>query len=434
VTRLADRRVLEAAAALAAADSAIVVLAMPELLSEFGGSVSDTAWVITAYNLAAAVAGGAVLILRERVRVQPLLLVGALLFAAASVACATAQSLDFLIASRALQGGGGGLLLAGALFALGPATSAAAAAVGAALGPALGAALTDVFDWRAIFVVQLPIALAAVVAAARAGWSEERVASPERRTVVPSVALLFVSGATVGALFLSAVLLVNGHGLSLPAAAGVISLLPLSGLVARRVVRPGSPALGLAVLAAGLALLAIAPQSVWAAAVALACSGAGLGLALPPIGEAAGLPGVAARHAGVVLGLVLLAPLLAHDLSSNAEEAKTQGLGALIRAPLPLRTKLSLGVDLYREVQNPDQGKPPDLEAAFEPARRKAESSGAELDRLQTQLEQLEADAVSDSFSRPFAVSALLAALALAVSLGVSRARAPAKAGLPAGR
>jgi hypothetical protein len=203
----------------------------------------------------------------------------------------------------------------------------------------------------------------------------------------------------------------------------VISLLPLSGLAARRFLGAGSLALGLALLTAGLALLAIAPQSVPAAAVALACSGAGLGLALPPIGEAAGLPGVATRHAGVVLGLVLLAPLLAHDLSTNAEEAKTQGLGALVRAPIPLRTKLSLGVDLYREVQDPEGGKPPDLDAAFEPARRKARSSGPELDSLQDELEQLEADAISDSFSRPFAVSALLAALAFAVSLVRSRGR-----------
>jgi predicted MFS family arabinose efflux permease len=412
-----DRRVLASAAALAAADSAIVVLAMPELLSEFDGSVSDTAWVITAYNLAAAVAGAAVLVARERVGVRPLLVVGALLFAAASVACAAAPSLDFLVAARALQGVGGGLLLAGALFELGEAASAAAAAVGAALGPALGAALTDIFDWRAIFVAQLPIALAAVIASVRAGSSGERVATPERRTVTPSVVLLFLSGATVGALFLAAVLLVNAHGLSLPAAAAVISLLPLSGLAARRFLRAGSPALGLALLTAGLALLAIAPQSVPAAAVALACSGAGLGLSLPAFGEAAGLPGVATRHAGVVLGLVLLAPLLAHDLSTNGEEAKRQGIGALVRAPIPLRTKLSLGVDLYREVQHPEGGQLPDLDAAFEPARRKAKSSAAELDRLQAQLEQLEQEAISDSFTRPFAVSALLAALALGVSL-----------------
>src|SRR4029450_10274411 len=89
------------------------------------------------------------------------------LFPAASIACAAANSLAFLIAARSVQGVGAALLLAGALPVLGPTTWTLAGTYGLAVGPALGGVLTQAFDWRAIFVAQAPVAAVALVGVGR---------------------------------------------------------------------------------------------------------------------------------------------------------------------------------------------------------------------------------------------------------------------------
>jgi predicted MFS family arabinose efflux permease len=83
---------LVGAVALAAADSAIVVLAVPRLLREFGRSIPSTAWVVTGYNLAAAITALLVLVVAGRLRTRLLLTAGLLVFAAAGVGCALAAS------------------------------------------------------------------------------------------------------------------------------------------------------------------------------------------------------------------------------------------------------------------------------------------------------------------------------------------------------
>src|SRR6058998_2967583 len=96
--------VLAAAVALAFADSSIVVLALPELLQRFHASVSDVAWVVTAYNVAVAVVAAAA----TRVRLDPTRSVrlGLVVFTAASTACAAAPELWSLVGFRAAQGAG----------------------------------------------------------------------------------------------------------------------------------------------------------------------------------------------------------------------------------------------------------------------------------------------------------------------------------------
>ena len=108
------RLTLITAVALAAADSAIVVLAVPQLLEDFGRSIPSTAWVVTAYNLAAAIAGTVVVVASARLRTRPLLAGGLIVFAAATIGCALAPSLSVLVTLRAVQGVGGALVLAGA--------------------------------------------------------------------------------------------------------------------------------------------------------------------------------------------------------------------------------------------------------------------------------------------------------------------------------
>ena len=203
------------AVALAFADSSIVVLALPELYARFDTTIEGVAWVITSYNLVLAICALALVVVVHHARANLLLAAGTILFLAASIACALADSIGFLIAARSVQGLGGALLLAGSLPVLGALAGSTARGVaiwtlagtfGAAVGPALGGVLTQLFDWRAIFVFQAPVAGAAllatfgahVAAILREGWRPSLW-----RTVPGNVALALLSGALVGTLFRS---------------------------------------------------------------------------------------------------------------------------------------------------------------------------------------------------------------------------------------
>jgi MFS family permease len=418
VTARLHRLTLVAAVGLAAADSAIVVLALPQLLSRFGKSIPSTAWVVTSYNLAAAIAAVVVVAAASWLRSRPLLITGLVLFAVGTIGCAAANSLALLVWLRTIQGVGGAFVLAGALAELGSRTWATAAAIGAAAGPALGGSLTEAFDWRAIFVFQAPVALAALAAGLRAESVPLRARGLGRPTATAGLAL--ISGALVGALFLAVVLLVEGHGFSPLAAAGLVSLLPAAALVVRAAAPAAPVESGVVVLAAGLGLFAVAPGSLWLNGLALAGCGAGLGVCLPPSSEEAGLAGVASRHAGVVLGLLLLAPLLSDDLNHNADQAKSKGIGLVIRAPIPILTAIPLTIDLYRRLHASGHGKLPDFTGAFDKARRNDPGAADKLTVLEHELDDLQRNAITTSFRRPFGVAAVLALLAL-VPLGAGR-------------
>jgi MFS family permease len=386
-------------------------LALPQLLVQFGKSIPSTAWVVTSYNLAAALAGAAVVAAARRLYTRPVLIAGLLLFAAATIGCAVATSLSLLVALRALQGIGGALALAGALAELGAKPWAAAAAIGAAAGPALGGTLTEVFDWRAIFVFQAPVAVGALVAATRV----RSVPLRARGLGLPSwnAALALISGALVGALFLAVVLLVEAHGLSPLQAAGIVTLLPLAALVVRATLPRLPVEAGVVVLAAGLAVLAISPQSYAAVAIGLSACGAGLGVCLPPATEESGLAGVASRHGGVVLGLLILAPILSNDLNHNADAAKTEGIVLVIKSPVPFLDKIPLTIDLYRDLRRAGHGRLPDFSHTFDKARSRDHGAADKLTALQQDLDDLQQDTIAKAFKRPFAAASILALLAL---------------------
>ena len=162
------RRVLVAVAAgLALADASIVALALPPILAEMHTTITGVAAVIGVYALVLAVA----IWPASRVRVGPW---GFVLFAVGSLGCGVAGSLEVLLAFRAVQAVGGAAALIAAFALLDAGESPVgrrlwlgAALVGTAAGPAIGGALTEAFDWRAIFIVQAPIALAAAAASLR---------------------------------------------------------------------------------------------------------------------------------------------------------------------------------------------------------------------------------------------------------------------------
>ena len=372
---------LAAAVAIAFADSSIVVLALPELYGRFDTTIEGVSWVVTAYNLAVAATALALVFLVHRVSTRTLLGVGLGVFLAASIACAAAGSLGFLIAARSVQGIGAALLLAGSLTVLGAKRWIAAGTFGLALGPALGGLLTQAFDWRAIFVAQAPFAAVALVGVlrTRSDSSVEEGWRPSLGRTLPANACLgLLFGALVGALFLAVLLVISVWDYSPIAGAGVVSALPLATLAVRplKLSRLTAVCGGSALLAAGLVGLALLPSaSVPLAVWALVLCGAGLGLAIPVLSDAAldrgagltrsGTLTVGARHAGFVLALALIAPLLASRVPAAGDRALLRGTAVLLDAPIGLDKKVPVALDLRKAFDRARAGETPDLRQPF---------------------------------------------------------------------
>jgi MFS family permease len=422
------------AVAAASADSSIVALALPQLYGEFHTTVVGVSWVLTAYNAAVAATALAVLPFRRRVPDRQLYGAGVVVFLAASAVCAAANGLTLLIGARVVQGVGGALLLAGSVGVLEAVTAsrartvaawAGAAGIGVAVGPALGGLLTESFDWRAIFVVQVPIAGFGLVALlARTQHVPERSAA-DRAHLVPDVAIGLLFGALVGALFLSVLLLIPGWSYSPIRGAAFVSALPLCGLVSRRALRPPDDGIGAvaggALLALGLVALAFLPRGgAILPLLALAVCGTGLGLALPVLsGRALGggdlqrnaLVTVGARHVGLVAALALVAPVLSDTLPSAAHRAERQATAVLLDAPVALTKKLPVALDLGSAFHRARSGQLPDLAEPFD-------AHGARTDAALARTRDKLIGTVDRTVARAFRTSFLLcAAFALAAAL-----------------
>jgi predicted MFS family arabinose efflux permease len=426
------------AVGIAFADSSIVVLALPDLYVEFQASIEGIAWVITSYNVAVAIVAFLLLAFVRRVSAAVLTRIGLAVFLGASIACSVAGGLDTLIVFRAVQGVGGAFLLVGALALLaglagstarGAAVWTTAGAFGAAVGPALGGLLTQVFDWRAIFVVQAPIAgvaLLATVGAHLAAVPAEPEAPPARPAFAANASLGLVFGALVGALFLAVLMLVALWRLSPLEAAAVVTAVPVAALAVRPLSARLTPRLSVAggavLLAGGLAALALLPKSSIAmAALALFFCGAGLGLAVPVLSHAtispehglarSGAWSVGSRHLGLVLALVLIAPLLGFELERGAERATLAGVATVLDAPVPLTKKIPIALDMRQAFEDAQQGELPDLDASFDSHGAQTDERVAGLrDDLLTNIK----DALTRSFRTSYGLCALLALLALA--------------------
>ncbi len=424
------------AVAVAFADSSIVVLALPDLYSELGTSISGIAWVITSYNVVVTIAAFALLAVRRRVSMARLAQVGFVVFLGASIACAASGSFESLIVARCVQGLGGALVLVGALPLLAGLTGSAArgaavwtlaGTIGASIGPALGGLLTELFSWPAIFVAQAPLVALALVATV--GHHTSQIPAEPKVPLRPSgaanLALALVYGALVGALFLAVLMLVAVWGLSPLHAAGIVTVLPVAALLARPLAgclrARTAAAAGAAVLAAGLVALALLPDTSEAiAALALAFCGLGLGLAVPVLSHATlsperGLAGsgawsVGSRHAGLVLALALIGPLLAFELESASDTASLAGASIVMEAPIKLTTKVPIALDLRDTLEGARRGEVPDLEQVF--ARHGAGDDESVADMRDRLFEAIQ-DTLTRAFRSSYAFAALLAALAI---------------------
>jgi EmrB/QacA subfamily drug resistance transporter len=171
---------------MAALDQTIVATALPTIVGDLGG-LSHISWVVTAYLLAQTAVTPLYGKLGDMYGRKIVLQVGLLVFLAGSALCGLSQSLDELIAFRALQGLGGGGLMVSAQAAIGDVvppsergryTGLFGAVFGLAsiAGPLLGGFLTGHLSWRWIFYVNLPIGVIALfVLAATLPAAAERV-------------------------------------------------------------------------------------------------------------------------------------------------------------------------------------------------------------------------------------------------------------------
>src|SRR3954447_15534372 len=174
---------LALAAGVALADGSIVTLGLPGILDDLDTTVEGVAAVIGVYTV---VLAAALLPLERAATAFSVRAIGAgglALMAGASIACAGAADLTALLVGRGAQalGAAGGLIAAFAVLGGDPERGGrlwlGAAVLGTAIGPALGGALTELFSWRAIFVVQAPVAGLAAVAALT-GPAPPRLVSP----------------------------------------------------------------------------------------------------------------------------------------------------------------------------------------------------------------------------------------------------------------
>jgi len=409
------RALVAAIVAIAFADSSIVVLALPQLYSRFETSITGVSWIVTSYNAAVAVTAFALVFLVHRFRARLVFIAGSLLFLGATIACASAQALWFLIGARCVQGAGAGLLLAGALSLIAVNVWTLAGTFGAALGPALGGILTQLFDWRAIFVAQAPVAAAGLVAAwrrddeptAAEGWRPTL-----RRTMPANVCLGLVFGALVGALFLGVLLVIIVWQYTPIEGALIVSVLPLAAFAARAL--PRKPAAGAALLGAGLVALALLPSaSVPIAMCALALCGVGLGVAVPPLSNAAldvdagltrsGTLTIGVRHLGLVAAIASIAPLLASTLPAAGDRAMLKATQVLLDAPIGITDKVPIALDLRRAFNKAKEGEIPDLKEPFD-------SRGARTNSALAAARDDLVSAIQSTITRAFRSSFFLAA------------------------
>ena len=428
---------------LVLADSSVVVLALPDIYRELDTSVAGVTWVLVSFNLVMALAAVPAALIARRVGPGRAAAVGLAIFAGAGLACGLADDLSTLILARCVQAIGGAAAVTAALELL-PATVgserraavvwAGAGATGAALGPAIGGILTELVSWQSIFLLQVPVALAAAVPILTVAKHEAstRVIEPElRRTGRPhlwaNLALAMVSAAIAAALFLLVLLLIEGWRLSPIGAAIVVSAMPSAAILGSRLA-PLVPsararaAAGAIFVSGGLAGLALLPK----AEVALTVPpqilvGIGLSLVLSALTETA-LGGrapqaihggwtISARHAGVVIGLLALTPIFTADIAQQREDAIDAGTAVVLDSTVNPLIKLDLATKIGDRLES-EQGKVPTLGPIFDPLPTD-QPERSEVEQLRGELQDQLDRGATHAFSFSFGLAALLGLLAL---------------------
>lgn len=163
---------------LSSLGTSIANIALPALAQAFGASFQAVQWIVLAYLLAVTTLIVGVGRLGDIFGRRRLLLAGIALFTAASILCGLSPGLWMLTIARAVQGLGAAIMMALTMAFIGDIVSkertgsamgllGTMSAIGTALGPSLGGVLIAAFGWRAIFLVNVPLGLLALLLAYR---------------------------------------------------------------------------------------------------------------------------------------------------------------------------------------------------------------------------------------------------------------------------
>jgi DHA2 family multidrug resistance protein len=155
-------------------DTTIANVALPHMQASLSATQDTINWVLTSYIVAAAIALPISGWLADKVGRKRLLLISVVVFTIASVLCATATSLPEMVFFRALQGVGGAFIVPLAqatLFDINPrekhgqamALFGGGVMIGPILGPVIGGWLTDNYNWRWVFLVNLPVGILCIL-------------------------------------------------------------------------------------------------------------------------------------------------------------------------------------------------------------------------------------------------------------------------------
>jgi EmrB/QacA subfamily drug resistance transporter len=232
-------------------DATVVNVALPALQADLHATITDVQWVIEAYALflgALILVGGS---MGDQFGRKRVFLLGVIFFTAASILCGLATSPGTLISGRALQGIGAAFLVPGSLAIISATfddrergraigTWSGFSAITSAIGPVSGGWLVEHVSWRAVFFMNVPLAIIVLVVSLRF-MTESRDPSRTARTDWSGAALavLGLGGIVFGLLEWPP--LGPGHPLVLGALAiGVVSLALLF-IVERRVENPMVP-------------------------------------------------------------------------------------------------------------------------------------------------------------------------------------------------
>jgi MFS transporter, DHA2 family, multidrug resistance protein len=159
-------------------DTTIANVALPHMQASLSATQDSINWVLTSYIVASAIALPISGWLADKVGRKRLLLISVVMFTIASVLCATATSLGEMVLFRAFQGVGGAFIVPLAqatLFDINPrekhgqamALFGGGVMIGPILGPVLGGWLTDNYNWRWVFLVNLPVGIICILVMAR---------------------------------------------------------------------------------------------------------------------------------------------------------------------------------------------------------------------------------------------------------------------------
>ncbi|MFC5663499.1 MFS transporter [Kitasatospora misakiensis] len=234
-------------------DGSIVTVALPAIQRDLGFTSADLTWTVNAYLIAF---GGLLLLagrLGDLVGRRKVFVAGLLLFTAASLLCALATDQGMLIAARFLQGVGGALASSvslGMIVTLFPEPGERGRAIGAfsfvgaagaSIGQVLGGILTEALDWHWIFLINLPLGLAAALLALR-------VLAPDRgpglRAGADALGAVLITAALMLGIFTIVGTAEHGWTSARTLGLGALALVLLAGFLARQA-RAATPLLPL---------------------------------------------------------------------------------------------------------------------------------------------------------------------------------------------